>query len=68
MDLTQFETFENPRRRNLTPVYTAQIVNVADTNGDGSPVCGGTVFSPTASIRYSTNEAGGRREATVRFT
>jgi outer membrane receptor for ferrienterochelin and colicin len=45
VNLTQFERFENPPGEgdgnppgtDLTPVYTSQIVDVADTNGDGSP-------------------------------
>lgn len=46
VDLTQFDSFKNPPGKNLeegnpagmnlTPVYTAQILDVADTNGDGT--------------------------------
>ena len=36
VNLTQFQSFENPDEGNYTPQYTVQIVDVADTDGDGT--------------------------------
>ena len=36
VNLTRFQEFENPDDGNYTPEYTAQIIDVADTDGDGT--------------------------------
>ncbi|PSQ72830.1 MAG: hypothetical protein BRD26_01725, partial [Bacteroidetes bacterium QH_1_64_81] len=36
VNLTQFQSFENPDEGNYTPQYTVQIVDVADTDEDGT--------------------------------
>jgi hypothetical protein len=35
VNLTEFQSFENPEDGNYTPQYTVQIVDVEDTDGDG---------------------------------
>jgi len=35
VDLTQFQRFEDPENGDFTPQYTVQILDVADTDGDG---------------------------------
>jgi len=36
VNLTQFQSFEDPENGNYTPRYTVQILDVADTDGDGT--------------------------------
>jgi hypothetical protein len=37
VNLTEFQGFEDPESVDYTPQYTARIVDVVDTNGDGDP-------------------------------
>jgi hypothetical protein len=37
VNLTEFQGFEDPESGDYTPQYTARIVDVVDTNGDGDP-------------------------------